>query len=189
MKRSALVLSTLFASGLVAFAQTNGTDQILQVAGATWPGPHNVGIVCDYSRSKGAVDAMIESFPLGSRIYVADIRQSSHVTSACSVLGKLRPQYVLLLPKDLLVHDGSFNATLVISNMNRRQIPTLGTLPVALSQGAWAVMGPATGNMLQVNPTLKEYIETYGAPISPSRPIAKAREGQARSSLSVIAAY
>lgn len=187
MNLSSITLTALLATGLAACAQTNSTGQILQVARATWPGPHTVGIVCDYSRSRGAIDAMLDSFPQGSTIHVADTRIAMQVGRACEYLASQHPQYVLLLPVDHLVHDGSFLATQVITNMNQRQIPTLGTTPIALSQGAWAVMGPATGNQLQVNPSLKGYVEIYGTPISPLRPVAEIRDSQTRARVLVVA--
>lgn len=189
MKRFCTTLTSLLAVGTAAFAQTHTTDQILQVARATWPGPHTVGIICDYSDNRSTIEAMLGSFPQGSTIHVIDTKAGVGIARACTYIGNRHPQYVLLLPEDRLVYDGSFHATQVISNMNRRQIPTLGTTPLALSQGAWAVMGPATGNLLQVNPSLNGYVETYGTPISPLHPIANNSGSQAKTSLSVIAAY
>ncbi len=189
MNFSNITLTTLMAAGLAAFPQSTSTDQILQVARATWPGPHSVGVVCDYSWSKGSIDAMLDSLPPGSNVYVADTRPGTDIGKASGVLVRVRPLYVLLLPKDRLVHDGSFYAAKVIYRMNQCQIPTLATTPAALAQGAWAVMGPATGNMLQVNPTLTGYIETYGTPITPLRQNAKKTNVSTRATVSVIAAF
>ena len=189
MKRSSITLTTILAAGLAAFSQSNGTDQILQVARATWPGGHTVGIVCSYARSGETIRAMMDAFAPGSSVKVIDVRPGWNMDKACSILGNLRPNYVLLLPNDPVVYDGSFEATKVINRMNQLEIPTLASTPVALSQGAWAVKGPATGNLLQVNPALKGYVEAYGTPIDPVRPFAKIREDQPKATLSVIAAF
>jgi len=134
---------------------TNITDQILGVARATWPSSHMVGIVCDYSRSKDSIEAMLDSFPQGSVIQVIDVRRWQDIGAATTILSRISPQYVLLLPNDPLVRDGSFAATGLISRMGVYGIPVLGTSPAAVSQGAWVAMGPATGNLLQENPTRK----------------------------------
>lgn len=189
MHFSNITLTTLVAAGLAAFPQSTDTDHILQVARATWPGPHTVGVVCNYSFSKGSIEAMLDSLPPGSTVFVADAKVGENVARACDILRNKRPQYVLLLPKDRLVRDGSFHATQMIHMMNQRQIPILATTPIALTQGAWAVMGPATGNILQVNSTLTGYIEAYGTPISPLRPNAKNTGASTRATVSLIAAF
>ena len=189
MNRSRITFAAILAAGLAAFPQANGTDQILAVARNTWPGSQTVGIVCNYAKSGESIRAMLDSFAPGSAIKVMDVRHTDHIATACVILGRINPKYVLLLPNDPLVHDGSFEASFVIARMNYQKIPTLATTPNALSQGAWAVMGPATGNVLQVNPSLQEFIDAHGAPMSPSSPIAKYSGGGQRAALSVIAAF
>jgi hypothetical protein len=189
MNLSRLTLTTLLAVGLAASAQSNGTDQILQVARATWPGSHTVGIVCDYSLSHEQVRALLYSFPPGSTVKVIDLRPGWDADRACSILANLTPDYILLLPDDPVVHDGSSEATRVITRMNQLGIPTLATTPAALSQGAWAAMGPDTGNALQVNPSLNGYTAAYGVPIRPSNPAEKNGKSEARAPLSVIDAF
>lgn len=189
MKRSSTFLTTVLAAGLAAFAQSNRPEQILQVARATWPGSHTVGIVCSYARSGETIRAMMDDFAPGSSIKVIDVRPGRNMDKACSILANLGPHYVLLLPNDSVVYDGSFEATNVINRMNQLNIPTLASTPAALAQGAWAAKGPATGNLLQVNPALKGYIEVYGTPIDPVRPFAKIRADQPKAVLSVVSAF
>jgi hypothetical protein len=189
MKQSIITLTTILAAGLAAFAQTHRPDQILQVARATWPGVHRVGIVCSYAQSSETIHAMMDAFAPGSAVKVIDVRPGWDMDKACTILANLSPQYVLLLPNDPVIRDGSAEATKVITRMNQLNIPTLASTPIALSQGAWAAKGPATGNLLQVNSSLKGYLEAFGAPIDPIRPFAKIRDDQPKATLSVIAAF
>lgn len=189
MNRSRITFAAILTAGLAAFPQANGTDQILAVARNTWPGSQTVGIVCNYAKSGESIRAMLDSFAPGSAIKVIDVRHADHLATACVILGRTNPKYVLLLPNDPLVHDGSFAASFVIVRMNGLKIPTLATTPTALSQGAWAVMGAATGNVLQMNPSLQEFIELRGTPMSPSLPIARKFGDGQRAALSVIAAF
>ena len=188
MNRSRITL-TLMAVGLTAFEDGRSTQQILQVARATWPGSHSVGIVCNYARSGETIRAMLDAFAPGSTVTVLDVRSRASIYTACVSLTGYSPQFVLLLPDDPIVHDGSWEARQVIFHMNYRKIPPLATTPTALAQGAWAVMGPATGNQLQVNPALQGYIEAYGTPMYPNHPSAKNTGAGTRTTLSVIAAF
>jgi hypothetical protein len=189
MNLSRITFTTLLAVGLAASAQSNSTDQILQVARATWSGAHTVGIVCDYSLSHEQVRALRYSFPPGSALKVIDVRPGWSFDRACTILGNLTPDYVLLLPEDPIVRDGSPVATQVITRMNHLQVPTLATTTAALSQGAWAAMGPGTGNALLVNRSLNGFAEAYGSPIRPSTPQERNGKGEAKATLSVIPAF
>lgn len=192
MKLTSLTLSILLAAGSAAFAQTAGTEQILEVARDTWPGPQTVGIVCNYAKSGENIRAMLDAFAPGSTVKVLDVRHQEHITKACLIMWRVKPQYVLLLPADPIVHDGVREASVVIRLMNLRQIPTLATTSTALAQGALAAKGPTTGNVLQVNPAIKGYIEDVtGAPIplGASRVVGSRRDSGSKATLSVIAAF
>lgn len=189
MTRTCFTLSFLLAAGLAAFPQGLATDQIVQVGRATWPGDITVGIVCNYAKSGESVRAMLDSFSPGSSVKVMDVRHWEHMTKACRILERVKPQYVLLLPDDPLVHDGSVEATLLINYMNFFKIPTLATTPKALTQGAWAVMGPATGNLLQVNPALQGSIEIDWRHTGPEATKTTARNEGTLPALSVVPAF
>lgn len=169
MVRRGLILATILSAGLTALAQGSSTDQIRQVARDTWPGPRTVGIVCNYKYSQETIQAMLGEFEPGTTIQVVDARLQEHINLASQMMSNLKPDYVLVLPKDTLVWDGSFAATRVIHRMNAADIPTLATTPVALTQGVWAVMGPATGNQLRLNPKYSNHLvfTAYGKPIQP----------------------
>lgn len=183
MTRTTLAL--ILAAGLSAFPQELPTDAIVRVGRATWPGDITVGVVCDHARSGARVRALQAGFAPGSRILVVDARHPEHLTRACMLLGQAKPEFVLLLPDDPLVHDGSPEAYRVIQSMTARNIPTLATTPAALAQGAWAVAGPATGGVLQVNPALTGSIEvdwkhsypTTTVAAAGARPAASGRHG------------
>jgi hypothetical protein len=189
MSRTSLTFAALLTTGMAVFSQGGSTQQILQVARNTWPGPQTVGIVCNYARSGEAVRAMLRDFTPGSSVKVLDVRTTEHLATACNILWRVPPQYILLLPDDPFVHDGSIAATEVIHRMNFKQIPTLATTPAALAQGAWAVVGPATDGVLKVNPALQGYVDAYGTPMAPARPSARYGGGGAPTVLTVVQAF
>lgn len=187
MNRPGSTFATILMAGVAAFAQGT-TDQILHVARNTWPGGRTVGIVCNYAKSGESVRAMLGAFEPGSAVKVFDVRHWDHLGKACGILDRVRPQYVLLLPDDPVVRDGSVEASRLIRHLNFRQIPTLATTPAALTQGAWAAMGPATGNVLLVNSALQGYIEAYGTPFKPAT-AARNEGASSGATLTVIAAF
>jgi len=191
MVRTGVILATFLSAGLTAFAQGSSTDQILQVARSTWPGPQSVGIVCNYKHSQQAILAMLGAFEPGTTVHVADTRTWDHITRATQVMRDLKPDYVLVLPNDCLVWDGSFSATWVIKRMNASQIPTLATTPAALTQGAWAVAGPATGNEVMINPAFSTnpVFLVFGKPIQPGLASNRDLSAPAGVSVRVMAAF
>lgn len=171
MTRTGLILAAVLSTGLPALPQSSPTSQITQVARVTWPGPQTVGILCNYARSEQAVQSLRTELNPGSRILVYDVRTFERIYPACINLGGAKPHYVLLLPSDPFLYDGSQAARRMISHMNRQNVPTLATSVRALNQGAWAVAGPDTGGALLLNPALKHYIEVYGTPMTPGKPV------------------
>ncbi len=167
MNRSLALRTSFLVAGLGAFAAAGDTDQILSVARAVWPGPQTVGVVCHFQHSEATLQSILDCVPTGSKVVVADVRRPENVQVACNAIFATQPHYVLMLPKDLVVRDGSMAGVMVIRAMNSFNVPTLATTTMALSQGAWAVAGPQTGNVLKVNPALKGYIEAWGEPIDP----------------------
>lgn len=188
MTRFGLTLATFLCAGMSALPQSSPTSQITQVARVTWPGPQTVGILCNYARSEQTVEALRTELNPESRILVYDVRTFEHIYPACIRLGGAKPQYVLLLPTDPFIYDGSQAARRMISHMNRQNVPTLATSVRALNQGAWAVAGPDTGDALLLNPALKHYIEVYGTPMTPGKPVTW-NPTTVKGSLTVVSAF
>lgn len=149
-----------------ASAQATDFAPLMDVVQATWPGKNHIGVVANYRQSQPEIQALAAVAGAGSTITVLDIRGRGEFERAGSVMvNQVKPDYLVLLPQDPLVWDGSFNATLLTNFLATRGIPTVATTPKALAQGAVFAMGAATGMELLVTQRL---IGTVGV-ILPSK--------------------
>lgn len=134
-----------------AALQANDFGDLMKVSKETWSGKRHIGVICHYGFSASRVQALAEAAGEGFHITVADIRRGEHVSRAANLLDLRAADYLVLLPKDPLVRDGSYGATVAIHALSRRGIPSVGMSPEALGQGAVFAVGPRTGGELLVN--------------------------------------
>lgn len=126
-------------------AQATDFSPLMDVARATWPERHRMAVVADYARSRDEIQALAWAAGAGNTLYVLDTRTHSQVANAETILlNRVKPDCLVLLPKDPLVFDGSFQASVLLGHLAVRGIPTIATTPRSLSQGAVFALGPAT---------------------------------------------
>ncbi len=129
-------------------------DPLMAVYRTTHPGPRTLAVVCHYSHSREAVAELARSMA-GGTLQVVDVHNPSQIGQAAAFLTLIKPEALVLLPKDLVVRDGSFEATLLVRRLALHDVPTMATSALALKQGAWFAIGDATHGDLLVNPAIK----------------------------------
>jgi hypothetical protein len=141
----------VFLAGAAALALAATTAQaadfapLMDVAHATWPDKTHIGVVANYDNSREEILELAREAGEGSRITVLDLRSSAQLALARNLLvNRVKPDYMVLLPKDTLVHDGSFAATYLVQQSARAGIPTIATTAAAMHQGAVFAVGEST---------------------------------------------
>ncbi len=138
---------------------------VVKVAGLVYPGKNHFGVVCDYGRSRQAVEDFLRALPEGSILTVVDAHHPIQVESAGAVILKRGVQLLALMPSDPLVRDGSPFATGLVRRLNGT-IPAFGTSPAALGNGCALALGQATNWELMINSKLlKEDVKAIIGPI------------------------
>ena len=144
--------NVLRAAGFAAAALTGFSGQatdfgpLMAVVHETWPTKTHLAVVADYAASKEEIQALAESAGDGCRITVVDLRTHLQLDHAKTLLVKVvKPDYLVLLPHDPQVWEGSLNATQLVQRVAAQGLPTIGTTPLSLAQGAVFAMGAATG--------------------------------------------
>jgi hypothetical protein len=123
---------------------------LMKTTGATWPQKQHIGVICNYQASQDAVKVLAMAAGTGSFITVVDTRVPEQAAAAASLMASRKADYVVLLPHDRLFRDGSFGATVALSQLARRGVPAIGTTAVALRQGAVFSIGEGTAGQLLV---------------------------------------
>lgn len=149
------------ALALAGFGLTAGEDfaGLTQVAKATWPAKNHVGVICDYRFSQDQVDLLASALGPGSRITVVDLRSADQTALASHMLANRHADYLVLMPNDRVVRDGSIGGTMAVTRLARLGIPAVGTSPVALRQGAVFSLGEGTNGELLVTNQLKGTVD------------------------------
>lgn len=162
-------LKTLLALALVSGLGLQAGDftKLMDTARSTWPEKRHIGVVCDYGVSRGAVEELAVAAGPGSRISVAHIHYLDNYRTAVDLLRQRKVDYLVLIPRDTLVRDGSMRASFTIVSLGRSGIPAIGTTTKAIEQGATFAIGRETRGELLVNPDQKGIIGPItGVPLS-----------------------
>ncbi|WP_257303356.1 hypothetical protein [Geothrix campi] len=166
-------ISTSLAVAVAVFAglalHAEDFQPLLKTTRATWPEKQHIGVICDYSASRDEVMALAKAAGEGALITVADTRHIEQATPAAHLIANHGANYLVLLPGDRVFRDGSFGATLAISQLGKRGVPALGTTAVALKQGAVFSMGDGTKGELLVTDRLIGTVDV----ILPNRTLAQ----------------
>lgn len=141
--------TALTLAGLAA--QASEFTPLLSVTHSTWPGKNHIGVVCDYSASKDQIEALREAAGAGSTITVVDARRENQLPGARAALIDRKADYLVLLPKAGIFSEGHFYSTKLVRSLAMNGVPTIGTSPRAIKQGAVFAVGEGTGWTLQVN--------------------------------------
>jgi len=159
-------LSTFTAS---AARPVETFQPLSEVMRTNWPDARRFAVVCNYGMSAEAVASLADANP-DSHILVVDVRHVDLLGKAGSTLNQREPNFLVLLPNDPIVRDGSPGATYLVNWMNNKSIPTFGTTEKAIRQGALACIGVGTGGQLVLNRELDKlqgYISGIKAEAAP----------------------
>jgi len=145
--RTLVHLTGIMAVALAGSAlQATDFGPLVDVVKSTWPERTHVAVVADAARSQEDILALARTLGEGSTLTVLDVQGRSQIDAAGNqLLMRASPDYLVLLPEDPRVHDGSLEASRLVRQVAARGIPTLGTTRRALAQGAVFVMGADTG--------------------------------------------
>jgi|GEM_PF-1765062 len=152
---AAITLMSLAGS----MAQATDFGPLMDVVRTTWPEKTHIGVVADYRNSREEILFLAMAAGKGNTITVYDVRIPAQVPVARNLLTQkaddqrvknLKPDYLVLLPSDPLVRDGSPWATYLIDRLAAAGIPTIAATPKALQQGAVFALSEWTGLQLLV---------------------------------------
>lgn len=142
--------------GVAAVALTGLTlsaedfQPLMKTTQTTWPEKQHIGVICNYRANEAQVWALAKAAGEGARITVADTRMADQANAAANLLANHKTDFVVLMPQDRIFRDGSFGATLAVNHLARRSVPSIGTTPVALKQGAVFSVGDGTDGQILV---------------------------------------
>jgi hypothetical protein len=134
--------------------------------------------VGNYRRSAAEIQTLAEAAGEGSTIVVLDVDalQATDFRLPLVVANRIKPDYVVLLRNDPYFQEGILTSTWLVRQVAQRGIPSLGTTPRAIRQGAAFAAGPETGGEVLVNEEMKGTINVVlPAPV----PVAGLRPGRA----------
>lgn len=149
---TSLSLAALALAGLTLAAED--FQPLMKVTQTTWPEKRHIGVICNYRTTVAEVEALARAAGEDSFITVADTRVGEQAALAARLLSDHHTDFVVLMPNDRLFSDGSFGATVAMSQLARRGVPTIGTRPVALKQGAVFSLGEGTEGQILVTDRL-----------------------------------
>ena len=147
-----LSVAAVVAAGLALSAED--FQPLMKTTQATWPDKQHIGVICNYRANEAQVKALARAAGEGSFITVVDARSVDHAATAAVLLANHRTDYLVLMPGDRLFRDGSFGATVAVNQLAVRGVPSVGTSPMALRQGAVFSVGEATGGQVLVTDRL-----------------------------------
>ena len=139
-------------AGLVLSAED--FQPLMNTTQATWPEKHHIGVICDYQANRAQIEALAMAAGEGALITVADTRRIEQASLAAGLLANHMADFVVLMPNDRYFGDGSLGATVAVNRLARRGVPSIGTSPVALKQGAAFSVGDRTEGQLLVSDRL-----------------------------------
>ena len=146
-----LVRSLPFLLSLPILAADPGP--LLASARQAWPDNSAFTIVCNYDRSREAVETAARAATASGyeAITVLDVHRVESMGPALAYIAAHNPKFVLLLPKDAVAGDGTFGGTALVRDLDHRNIPACSTQRIALRQGALFAQGEDTNEELLVN--------------------------------------
>lgn len=126
-------------------AQASEFQALLDVTRTTWPDKHHIGVVCKYRDQADRIEALRQIAGDGTVITVVDVRGERDLMAASNLLAARSADYLLLMPGGDFFREGSFWSTGLVRALATRGIPSVGTTPMAIAQGAVFAVGERTG--------------------------------------------
>jgi hypothetical protein len=154
MRKALNFTALIFTSFTCLSASAEDFKPLMAAVRSTWPGQNRIGIVCDYTNNKEQIDQLAKLAGSNASIGVVDCKNSQHAAVAALTLIRYQPKFMVLLPRDAVYGEGRFNATAVVRYLAIYGIPSVGTGPEAIKQGAIFAVGEPTKGELLVNSKL-----------------------------------
>ena len=152
----ALRTVSLLALGLMGFAASpTDFNPLMSVVRETWPERNHIGVVCNYEKSKEDVDKLAAVAGSQSVITVLDVRTSDSANLAVTLLRQRKADFLVLMPNDPNYGEGSFQGTRVVGGLAKAGIPSVGTGPLSIQQGAVFAIGAFSKGELLVTDKLR----------------------------------
>lgn len=145
---TSLGAAALALAGVALFAED--FQPLMRTTQTAWPEKRHIGVICNYKENEEDVLALARAAGGGLLITVVDARNPGHASLAATLLANHKTDFVVLMPKDRYFYDGSFGATVAINRLASKGVPSIGTMPVALKQGAVFSMGDGTDGQVLV---------------------------------------
>jgi len=146
--------------GLIAAGLLGGSlfaedfQSLMNATRTTWPEKRHIGVICDFQKNEDAVWELARAAGVDSVITVVNARSDINPLGTATVLANQKVDYFVMMPQDLLYHDGIYASTVVIRRLATMGIPTVATTPIALKQGAVFSVGDGTEGQILVNDRL-----------------------------------
>jgi len=144
--------STLLLLGLAA-PSAHATDfgPLMDTARQAWPEKTRICVLANYVQSRQEINDLAAGAGAGAVITVLNMTRPDQIDRATSLaLTGNRHDFIVLLPNDPFVRDGSPYASRIVSRAAMAGIPAIATTPLAMHQGAVFAVGLATGYTLLV---------------------------------------
>jgi hypothetical protein len=135
---------------LAAPLRAGDYDALGKAVRHAWPSVATVGVVCDSTNSKGALNAIATAIP-GMKLIVIDVKSTQDMGKALAALGTRHPDVVFLVAGDKVAGDGTGAAAFLIQRMAAGKVPTAATTEAGVRQGAALGVGPGTSGKLLAN--------------------------------------
>ena len=154
MNRTHLSLALTAAAVAALTLSAEDFRPLMKTTHTTWPDKQHIGVICDYRASEEQVKALAAAAGEGYRITVADTHNGEKANFAATLLADRHADYLVLMPGDPVFREGSFNASVAVYRLAAKGVPSIGTTPVALKQGAVFSVGEGTSGHILVNDQL-----------------------------------
>jgi len=154
---------------------------LMDAVKASWPEKTHIAVVADYEQSAAEIQDLAQAAGAGTVITVLDTHKHGYYPAAYRVVvNRIKPDYVVLLRHDSTCGEGTPESSWLVGQVAAAGIPSIGTSPVAIRQGAVFAVGNETGNQILVNSEIKGSIHVV-LPARDSFRVSAARlEGPAR---------
>jgi len=143
---------TLLLLGLAApAARATDFGPLMDTARQAWPEKSRICVVANYLQSRQEINDLAAGAGAGAVITVLDVTRPDQLDRATSlaIFGE-KHDFIVLLPNDPFVRDGSPYASRIVSRAAMAGLPAIATTPLAMHQGAVFAVGQATGYTLLV---------------------------------------
>ena len=148
------LVTLLSAAALLASPLAGGDyDALGKALRHALPKCGTVGVVCNATQSKAAVEAITGAMS-GMKLIVVDVKTAQDMGRALGTLGSRHPDVVVLVAGDKIAGDGTSAAAFLIQRMASTKVPTLATTEQGVRQGAALGVGPGTSGKVLANAKL-----------------------------------